>query len=207
MPSALLGVYTKSYRSYARWSLRKKGYLEFLDRRPTGAFAPAYDDLQFLYRLIRKVHPNFILEFGSGCSTVVMAYALRDNGHGRLHSVDVDPVWTDVTRRTVPEDLRQIVTITCSLLEDITLFGVPGCRHRELPEAVPDFVYLDGPPLSDGRRAAFDMLDLEAHLSPGFTMVVDSRHENVRVLERHFRRSFKVTRRPLFHNTVFELLA
>lgn len=40
---------------------------------------PKWDDLARLYSLVRERKPFTILEFGSGFSTVVMAYALKKN--------------------------------------------------------------------------------------------------------------------------------
>jgi predicted O-methyltransferase YrrM len=47
---------------------------------------------QVLYALVRSVKPRTIIEFStsSGYSTTFMALALKRNGHGRLHTIDID---------------------------------------------------------------------------------------------------------------------
>lgn len=47
---------------------------------------------QVLYALVRAVKPRTVIEFStsSGYSTTFTALALKRNGHGRLHTVDID---------------------------------------------------------------------------------------------------------------------
>jgi hypothetical protein len=98
--------------------LRRHVSLEFLKKRPPGAFRPDYADLWFLYRLIRKKKPRCILELGGGCSTVVLAAALRQNYleatdiKGQLYSLDVEEFWVQVTEKTLPPDLRPYCEIS-----------------------------------------------------------------------------------------------
>ena len=196
------------FQLYGRWGevvLRRRGYLQFLSRRPPHALRPDYADLWFLYRLVRKRQPRVVLEFGSGCSTVILGYALRDNGGGRLYSVECDPGWAQVTDASMPDDLRRIVDICSSPLEEVVMHGVPGYRHVEVPPVRPDLLYLDGPPLQPERQVAVDPLEFEDRFPPGFLMVIDGRQANVEFLARHLRRRYRVVSRPLFKNTVFEL--
>lgn len=72
----LLGA-LQMYRS--RRALQARGYLDFLAKRPPDAIPPEPADLWYLYRLVRRTKPRMILEFGSGCSTVLLAQALFDN--------------------------------------------------------------------------------------------------------------------------------
>ena len=41
-----------------------------------------YVDYLALYNHVRKHKPQYVLELGTGVSTVVLAYALRENRHG-----------------------------------------------------------------------------------------------------------------------------
>lgn len=205
LPSRLLLTYVRLYRFLGKRELRRRGYLDFLQHRPPHAFPPDYADLWFLYRLVRRRRPSAVLEFGSGCSTVILGYGLRDNGGGTLYSVDADPHWTAVTKETLPEELRGIVKVTYSPVQALELYGVPGWRHVQVPDVAPDFLYLDGPPLSPERAVAVDPLDIEDRFPPGFVLVVDGRKANVEFLMRFFQRSYRITHRKLFINTVFEL--
>ena len=174
--------------------------------RPAGAIRPEWADLWYLYRLVRTMKPGVILEFGSGCSTIVMASALRRNRRGRLYSIETDPRWYRATLDATSPELRDVVVITLCPLEEITVHDVPAFRHRDIPTVVPDLLYLDGPALTPERQVAVDPLDLEDRLRPGFTMVVDGRLENAAFLRRHLRRSYSVRFSRLRGNTTFTLL-
>jgi hypothetical protein len=158
----------------------------FAGRQPPGAFKPDYSDLRFLYEAVRSRRPTTVLEFGSGCSTAVIAAALRENGHGRLWSVESDEDWARVTEAALPDDLRPLVTVVYApaVEEDR---DVPGWSYAHVPDVSPDFVYLDGPPHTRERKVAFDVLDLEPRFAPGFYLVVDGRGRNAYYLRDRFR--------------------
>ncbi len=175
---------------------------KFGSDRPRGAIRPDWSDLHYLYRLVRERAPDVLLELGSGCSTVVLAAALRDNGHGHLWSVDVDAEWATATEQGLPAPLRKLVTIVRShTIEDDR--DVLGWTHANLPDISPDFLYLDSPPLTRERQVAFDPLDLERRFAPGFVMVVDGRYRNARYLSEHLLRAYRVTAMP--GRTIIEL--
>ena len=104
---SLIGTQINLLEKYwARRVLKNLGYLDFLEKRPPGSFSPETDDLWYLYRLVRSRKPKVILEFGSGCSTVLLAQALFDNAKeseiqkGFLYSMDVSENWGQVTKST-----------------------------------------------------------------------------------------------------------
>ena len=85
-------------------------------------FAPQWDDLVRLHRLVISRKVTTILEFGVGYSTVVLAHALAENKqtHGayvsenlrrhngfEIHSVDGDEYFIGIARDRLPEDLRE----------------------------------------------------------------------------------------------------
>jgi predicted O-methyltransferase YrrM len=168
-----------------RLRLRSAGALtslrEFSRARPRGALAPDYTDLWFLYREVRRRRPTTLLEFGSGCSTVVLAFALYQNREGHLWTLDAEEKWAQATEAALPEALRPLATVIhASVHEDDR--DVQGWSHENRPDIDPDFVYLDGPALTRERKVAFDVLDLESRLRSGCTVIVDGRGENVRYL-------------------------
>lgn len=178
--------------------LRERGYLALLASRPPEAFPPNCADLWFLYQTVRRRKPRTILEFGSGCSTVILAQALWENqqeadGTSRLYSVESDPSWRDVTVRALPSHLQDICDVRYSPVREVDYEGTPAFRHVEIPERVkPDMVYLDGPPLTWERQVAIDLLDLEERFSPACCLVVDGRWRNVLFLKRYFKRRYRV---------------
>ena len=206
--------FRRSYRRWANYQLSKRGYLDFLPSRPPHAYLPDFSDLWFLYKTVRDRKPRCILEFGSGCSTVIMAQALWDSqressgkDHGYLYSVDADAYWTNVTTKSVPDHLRAICEVWYSPLLEVEYLGIPAFRHARVPDVVPDFVYLDGPDLTPGRQVVVDVLDIEHRLSPGFSMVVDGRKKNTDFLLKHLRRQYTYKHRRQFHNSVFVLVS
>lgn len=192
-------------RYKAGFQLSRRGYLEFLDSRPAGALRPDYADLWFLYGLVRKHRPRVVLEFGSGCSTVVIAQALADNGGGHITSVDAEKTWAEVTSSTVPEELRAYCDVVYSPVVEEEFAGIPVFRHTDVPELRPDFLYLDGPTLNPRVQAAVDPVVMEDRFQDGFVMVVDGRWANVAFLQDHLKRDYRVRRNLFSASTVFRL--
>jgi methyltransferase family protein len=186
----------------ARLKLRQAGAFgvlrSFCAAQPAGAFRPDYADLWFLYRMVRQRRPTVLLEFGSGCSTAVLAAAVEANGEGHVWSVDTMEEWASVTEAAMPARLRPRVTVTrASAVEDDR--DVPGWSHDPVPDVDPDFLYLDSPALDPDRAVAFDPLDLESRFKPGFVMVIDGRWRNAEYLRRHFKRRYRYGLQPGRH--------
>jgi predicted O-methyltransferase YrrM len=73
-------------------------------RRATGMRAQLDDiEAEITYLLLREYRPDTVVEIGAlhGWSSTWILSALRDNGMGHLHSIDL----IDQARRTVPADL------------------------------------------------------------------------------------------------------
>jgi hypothetical protein len=183
-------------RSWSRYQLNRYGCLNLLASRPPNAYPPDCTDLWFLYRQVRQRKPRCVLEFGSGCSTVILAQALwenrRDNPKdgGFLYSVDADAYWADVTVKTMPGHLRDVCDVRHSELVEVEYAGTPGYRHAEVPDVAPDFLYLDGPDFTPGRQVAVDVVDLEPRFPAHFFMVVDGRWTNCKFLNRHLKEKY-----------------
>ena len=205
-----------------------------LDERFRGlmseAFRPKYDDLVRLWDLVREKRPSLILEYGSGCSTLVMAAALLKNrqegrGDGRLLSIEGYEKWRAHTESQLTEaektlvELRevqpQVATRALKINKDGTVVwytikegfaveqGIVGLVYPELHQLAPDMIYLDGPdPKSvpgyvDSKGVVFpaivfDPLEMEEHLPPDATIVVDGRDSNTMVLYNNFRTPWTV---------------
>ncbi|MEQ9641918.1 MAG: hypothetical protein RIM84_17980 [Alphaproteobacteria bacterium] len=193
-----------------RRALAVRGHAGLFDRRPAEAKPPVWSDLWFLYRKVRERKPKVVLEFGSGCSTIVYAQALADNAEegapGRIWSLDADPHWGQVTIDSMPEHLAPYCDIQITPAIACDFAGVPVWRYRDVPEVTPDLVYLDGPALTKDRRAAVDVLDIEDRFPRGFRLIVDGRAKNCELLERHFKRRYRRERHPILKNTVYDLV-
>ena len=193
-----------------RKSLAVHGYTRLFDDRPANAKPPIWSDLAFLYRSVRERRPKVIVEFGSGCSTVIQAQALADNAAegapGFLYSLEADARWGEVTRNSLSPYLREHCELIVTPAIESDLDGLPVWRYRDVPEVTPDLVYLDGPALTPDRWAAVDVLDMEPRFPPGFRLVVDGRYRNCDLLEQHFRRRYRRKRRIVLKHTVYDLI-
>ena len=130
--------------------LLERGLLRGIETRPAKAMAPIYADMWFLYQTVRKERPGVILEFGSGCSTQVMAHALLKNQQtlgldGYLYSLEVDDHYVEVTRNHIPTYLQGFYEVVPSEVVDGEHEDTPVVRHTNIPDVAPDMIYLDSP--------------------------------------------------------------
>lgn len=193
------------FSRWAKFKLRK--HLSLLKKRQQvtpSAFPPDYPDLWFLYKTVRKRKPKVILEFGCGCSTIILAQALKDNGSGFLHSLDCDPYWVEETKKAIPDYLNRFCSIQYSKKIETEYKGIPVFRHGDIPVTMPDILYLDSPELTEERKVAIDPLDMEESFPPNFYMVVDGRRVNVAFLKRHLKGKYKFTNKWLLGSSTFE---
>lgn len=142
-----------------------------------GALPPHWDDLSTLYRLVLAKKPGLVLEYGSGCSTVVIAAALQaleKSGHSAtMVSIESNPHWRDHTAGKLGPDLSRFVDLRYMLPATEISWGEVRPRRRqfiwypgdprplrlgvltlaypELENVVPDFIYLDGPAPDDAQ--------------------------------------------------------
>lgn len=194
-----------------RRQLSRHGIMSAIARfhalRPITALPPDYGDLWFLYKKVRTRIPEIVWEFGSGCSTVVLAKALSENGTGHLYSMESSTEWLAATTSGIPTQLAPFCTIIHSPAEEVTYDERAAFRHRFLPDNTPNFVYLDGPPLTPQRNVAVDLLIIEDHLPRDFYLVIDNRQQNTAFLKEKFKRQYVFRTRKLFVQQIFELIS
>lgn len=199
-----------------KMALAKRGYVSLFDGRPPEAYPPDWADLWSIYRMIRKCRPATVLEFGSGCSTIMTAQALADNATGgapgHLYSLDTKPEpggvdWGQKTLDSIPAHLKQYCTLRVTPVVLSKFEGRPVWRYENVPDISPDFIYLDGPDfVHSPHKVAVDVLDLESRFGPGFRLLVDGRIKNCMFLDAHFKRVYHKTYRRFLHNTIYDLL-
>lgn len=189
-------------------------------------FPPDVIDLVRMHRLVRDRNPLTIMEFGVGYSTLVYADAMKRNkaefdalpadskrnlvwqNQFEIHSIDSSNKWLTHFRERLSKhpDIEPFINLHYSTLE-IGTFGGQICHfYTELPDVVPDFIYLDGPCAADVQGhlqgmtfkqldrtvMAGDILRMESILSPGTFILVDGRKNNGRFLANHFKRNWRV---------------
>jgi hypothetical protein len=195
---------------WSRRSLERDGHLDFMANRPPEAFGGDFADLWYLYRLVRQHRPAVIVEFGSGCSTVVLAQALFDEARvtgrspGFLYSIETTDQWREVTLGSIPEHLRGLCEVRHGPVRVVEHQGQPVFVHENVPEVQIDMLYLDSPALTDEVRVAADPVLLEKRLSSGFVGVVDGRPENVRFLKENLGHRYDFRENVVLGSTVFQ---
>lgn len=203
----------------AAWGLQRLerhgvlgGLMAFVVQRPHAALPPDFADCWFLYRTVRRRQPQVIIEFGSGCSTLVMAHALAENGHpAHLYAVESQEAWASATAQALPRHLRRWCTVEASPLVEAVYAGVRGFRHAHTPAVIPNLVYLDGPAFTAEHATiaslfAVDVLAMEESLPADFLLIIDGRQQQTRFLQQHLRRKYRFKARKLFRNQIFELV-
>jgi len=184
-----------------------------------------------LYKLVRERKPFQILEFGSGFSSLVMAYALKINWREskslgaryypqpHIVSIESSDKWRDNTMLKIKRSKLSDFSGTVFSKDKIAEYQGQVCHfYEELPDVVPDFVYIDGPDPStvegsinglsfqNPKRTVMsgDILKYESTLLPGFFMIVDGRTNNARFLQRMLKRSYDVKYHEGADVTTFE---
>jgi hypothetical protein len=205
-------------RARAEGYLRAVGLATLFKLGDPGAIPPNPTDLAFLHRAVQRLRPATILEFGSGNSTVAMAHALEQNlretaaaghaHHGLIYSVESSTAWMENTRAKLPLQLQRFAVLRASRPEATVWNGELCHLFPELPDIVPDLIFVDGPgpgdiggachglsfqPEAGGRRSAVaaDPLLYESSLRPGAMIVVDGRVANTRFLRRNLKRRYR----------------
>ena len=142
-------------------------------------------DYWCLYQFIRTHKPKEILECGTGVTTVVMAYALKENHKdnpnaaiGRITSMEELPKWYDLAKSLVPDEFKDIIDIRLSdtITDYYSLFR--GIRYKDTPNRDYDFVFVDGPDYKarDGMQTFnFDLLHVIQKSDKKLTALVDKR--------------------------------
>ena len=201
----------------------KEGVFDAVSGKLNIPFPPVIEDLARLHRLIRKRKAFTVLEFGSGLSTIVMADALSKNKADflglqekpvlrnrfmfQIFSVESDKKWIEYSQSNFPKHLLEHVNFHYSEIKIDTFNGRICHFYDNLPDIVPDFIYLDGPNPKDVKGSvngitfqcdertvmAADILLMESILLPGTFILVDGRTNNARFLNNNLQRNFEMS--------------
>lgn len=181
-----------------------------------------YDAVR-LHKLIRSRKVSTVLEFGVGFSTFIMADAifknkidyekeeneikLRSCNKFEIHSVDCDKKWIDFLENRLKNylDIQNVIKIKHSKAK-IGTFNNRICSfYEEIPDIIPDFIYLDAPSSHDVEGSingltfnkchdrtiiAADILLMESTFVPGTFIIIDGRTNNVNFLKNNLQRKW-----------------
>lgn len=235
----LTKIYKKIVHSYNQKYFIKHKLDQIISVYNKEQFPPDIEDLVRLHKLIQKRKPFTILEFGVGYSTLIMADALQKNyclfqkinnkkkskiyvgetNRFKIFSVDASQKWIDNFKQLIPIELQNFIHITYSEVK-IGQHNTQLCHYyTQLPDIVPDFVYLDGPDPKDVQGninglsfqcnertvMAADILLMEPTFLPGTFILVDGRTNNARFLEKNFQRKYSTHWNRIKDISTFEL--
>ena len=196
---------------------------------------PKFRDLARLHKIVIQRKIFSAVEFGVGFSTVVIADALQKNKQTwkslrdkpliryaepfKLHSVDAGKAWIEATKSMLPAHLNEQVHFYTSGVSAGEYNGRYCHFYDNLPDVIPDFLYIDGPDPADvkgnlrgiswknAERVVMsgDLLALEPLLLPGALVLIDGRTLNGRFVSAHLFRNWSICRSESNDVTVFEL--
>ena len=105
--------------------------------------------------------PRYILESGTGSSTLVLSATVKklmeqDSGYkAQIISMESIEEWYNIAAKNLPAKYRDVAQIVYGPREEF-LFGMfRGLIHGNIPENDYDFVFLDGPSFSDDKGMSF----------------------------------------------------
>lgn len=121
---------------------------------------------------------ELVVETGAGTSSLVIGHFLRKRGHGRLISLEHDPLYADRTRKNVADhDLDEYVEIRYAPLVSVS---VGADTYMWYDPAVwqdvnsIDLLVVDGPPVGTNQSARFPAVPLLANrFSPHVCVLLD----------------------------------
>lgn len=143
-----------------------------------------FSDYMALYDHVRQHRPREILECGTGVSTIVMAFALRENERehgvkGRIASMEDKEKWFRIAEDLLPPDLAPYVDLVLSPRVEDGWYIFRGIRYESVPDRKYDFVFVDGPDfdsLTDGKLTFdFDLIRVVERSDHPVYAIVDDR--------------------------------
>jgi len=142
-----------------------------------------------LYQEIREKKPQLVLDLGSGMTTLIASYAVRDNGFGSVVAWEHDASFAEKTEELVgAHSLSHLSSIEHRDLIPINLDGKEFLWFdtRNMTQKLIDLLIVDSPPGSTGPLARFPAVPvLKEHLAKSATIFLDdiNREDEAKTLQ------------------------
>ena len=126
----------------------------------SGSTGTKYPTLRLAVKQIQENKPDFILECGTGVSTIVIAECLHqlkqeDPAYSPLLiSMESIDEWHSQAQAILPDKYKEFTSIILGKRELFQLHMFRGYCHSNIPRHDYDFVFLDGPNYKDERGIA-----------------------------------------------------
>jgi hypothetical protein len=142
------------------------------------SFSASPDFIQFLLNYVSTQKPKFIVECGSGISTVVLGYALKKNGFGKLIALEHNKDYFLRTESLIKHHgLDSFVQIKHAPLGKITIKNLEWEWYKldkEWFQAPIELLVVDGPPKATGPLARYPTLPkIQPYLASGAGILLD----------------------------------
>lgn len=168
-------IFKKYLERRAYKKLRQNREIAALLAQTTSSTGCNYTDYLALYRYIRTHKPIEVLELGSGLTTSLIAQALKENGSGRLTSMEDTPSYYQETLRSIPLNLKTFVDLRLSPSTEGRYGPFCGILYQNIPERPYDFIFIDGPYCDAEKSFNLDILRILEGTTRPLTAYVDSR--------------------------------
>tara|TARA_B110000116_G_C16784723_1_gene560264 strand:- start:1161 stop:1928 length:768 start_codon:yes stop_codon:yes gene_type:complete len=127
----------------------------------TKGYAASPDFLLEIINIIKNMKPSVIIEAGSGVSTLVAGYALKQNKHGKIFSLDHDEKYTNLTKKEiVNHNLQKYSEVVHAPLikydDDLIWYDLDSIKNL----GSIDFLIIDGPPSKNSKDARYPAIPL-----------------------------------------------
>ena len=193
---AVLEVYRRLSKEHLNYSenedeKRKREYRQFesllsifftvkpdLPLPDTKGWAAAPDLLKKIAEVILLEKPEFVVETGSGVSTIIIGYCLKKLGKGKLLSLEHDTKYAEINRNQISfHGLDGIATIVHAPLKEIEISGRKWLWYNtesfNINKSI-DVLVIDGPPGYVQKLARYPAVPiLYKHLNASSKIIVD----------------------------------
>jgi len=205
------------YALYCRYRIKKlvPGLLSEIDSyslktKSTGT------KLSTLYRAIKiilKKKPVYILESGTGTSTIALAYTvlylkrIHPNYDCQIISMESINEWYQMAHKLLPNKYKSIVQIILGEREIYNYSIFRGYSHSNIPKKPYDFILLDGPSYHDENGSSTNMDAIKIRLISDknyISCVIDTRVSTVFMMQKIFGKAI-VKYFPFFRTCSFDM--
>jgi len=187
------------YDYFCRYRLERAvpGILETIKsyQQKTKSTGTKYPTLYQAVKTIKELKPKYILESGTGTSTIVLAETIlhiqKTNPAYKCHVVSMESLqeWHTMATQLLPKKYQGVVDIRLGEREKYEFSIFRGYVHSNIPNKPYDFVFLDGPSYSDPLGSSTCMDALKIRLESDKQMiscVVDTRVSSVYMMQKIF---------------------
>lgn len=131
---------------------------------PMRLWAASPDFLTVILRYVKTYHPMQIVELGSGVSTLLAAYSLKEHSHGQVISLDHESEYSQKSREYVDaHGLSRTAQIIHAPLQEVSVGGQVwqwyDVQQVKTVERI-DLLIVDGPPAQQEQMARYPALPL-----------------------------------------------